>query len=200
LHNYRIEMLIFNDVYIDERIITHHFCCDLIGCKGQCCVEGELGAPVLSHEIDEIEKNYTSILTYIPTKNIRVIEDKGIFEAYRGDLYLQTVLGRECVFAITDKNGIVTCAIEKAYNENKSEFLKPISCHLFPIRIRRQNGLDKLEYMQIPECKSARELGEKQQLPVYKFLKNPLSRHYGRHWAEGFEAYCEFQYQKAFSD
>jgi hypothetical protein len=191
-------MLIFNQVIIDENLLNNQFCCHLSECKGQCCVEGELGAPVLSSEIDEIERNVQKLLSYLPEQNRVEIERKGFFESYKGDLYLETIEGRECVFATTDSNGVVGCAIEKAYYEGQSDFLKPISCHLFPIRVKKKGSLEYLEYMQIPECRPARENGRQKQLPVYRFLKDPLSRKYGQEWVNGFLAYCDSQIQNVF--
>lgn len=193
-------MLIYNHVVIDEAILFEKFCCNLSKCMGQCCVEGELGAPVLSKEIDDIERNLPTIECDLPKKNREVIKEKGFYEAYRGDLYLQTIDSRECVFTIQDEQGIVGCLFEKAYLRGASDFIKPVSCHLFPIRVKTNAGMDVLEYMQIPECKPARELGEESHVSVYQFLKKPLARKYGKEWAEGFITYCEFQKEKVFCD
>jgi hypothetical protein len=177
-------------VLIESQIVSEFFRCDLGQCKGACCVEGELGAPVTSEEIEAIERNFERIKPYLPQANLDAIEKLGMYEAYRGDLYLTAVSGKECVFASADKNGVVGCNIEKAYYDERSDFLKPASCHLFPIRVRRKYGMDHLVYVEIPECAGAKQCGATEKVRLYEFLAPALRRKYGEEWTEKFLAYC----------
>ncbi|WP_169304686.1 DUF3109 family protein [Chloroherpeton thalassium] len=185
-----ITILNVQGVLVEKEVLREQFKCDLACCKGICCVEGELGAPVQSAEIDDIERNIENILRYLPEKNVSVIQKKGFYEAYKGDLYLQTVAGKECVFALKNAQGIVTCGIEAAFYEGQSDFLKPISCHLFPIRVKKKFGMDCLVYEYIPECNEARTVGQRIGLPVYAFIKPALIRKYGEAWYHDFEEVC----------
>lgn len=185
-----VSLVSIGHVLIEPQVISEFFRCDLHQCKGACCVEGELGAPVTSDEVEAIERNFEKIKPYLPAANLKAISKAGIYEAYKGDLYLTTVSGKECVFASSDENGVVVCNIEKAFYDKNSDFLKPVSCHLFPIRVRRKFGMDHLVYVQIPECLTARQCGNAEQVPVYEFLAPALRRKYGDEWTEEFLAYC----------
>lgn len=185
-----VSLVSIGHVLIESQVTSEFFRCDLEQCKGACCVEGELGAPVTSDEIEAIERNLEKIKSYLPQVNLDAIERYGIYEAYRGDLYLTAVSGKECVFASADEKGVVVCNIEKAYYDQKSDFLKPISCHLFPIRVRRKYGMDHLVYVQIPECEGSRKCGKTEKVWLYEFLAPALRRKYGEDWTENFLAYC----------
>lgn len=192
-----VSVISIGHVLIEPQVINEFFRCDLVQCKGACCVEGELGAPVTAVEVEAIERNLEKIKPYLPQANLDAIEELGIYEGYRGDLYLTAVSGKECVFAAADENGVVVCNIEKAYYDKKSDFLKPVSCHLFPIRVRRKYGMDQLIYMQIPECASGRDCGAAEKVRLYEFLAPALRRKYGEEWTESFLQYCK---SKALSD
>jgi len=183
-------------ILVEKELLGEQFKCDLACCKGVCCVEGALGAPVQSHEIDDIERNLENILAYLPEKNLAVIQQKGFYEAYKGDLYLQTVAEKECVFALTDAQGLVTCGIEAAFYQEHSDFIKPISCHLFPIRVKRKFGMERLVYEYIPECNEAREIGRRNGVPVYEFVKPALIRKYGEAWYNELVQFCKHYEQK----
>jgi hypothetical protein len=163
-------------------VFEKHFVCDLNACKGACCVEGDSGAPLLKEEEKILDEIYEKVKPYMRKEGITEIENQGIsvYDA-DGDLTTSLVNNRECVF-VTFENGITKCTIEKAYLDGKTEFKKPISCHLFPIRIKEYRDFDAVNYEEIKICKPACECGSKLEVPVYVFLKEPLIRKYGEAW------------------
>ena len=169
-------------------IFDKQFLCDLNACKGACCVEGDSGAPLIRQEAKIIKKNYPIIKQYIEEKYQKVIAEKGcsVIDA-DGDLVTPLYNNRECVFTFRDEKGILKCGIEKAFLDGKIDFRKPVSCHLFPIRIEEYKDFDAVNYQQLDICKEARNCGLVAQLPLYKFLKEPLIRKYGVQWYEELE-------------
>ena len=174
-------------IQVDDKIISldifeKHFVCDLNACKGACCVEGDSGAPLLKEEEKTLDEIYEKVKPYMRKEGITEIENQGV-AVYDsdGDLTIPLVNNCECVF-VTFENGITKCTIEKAYLDNKIEFKKPISCHLFPIRIKQYRDFDAVNYEEIKICKPACECGSKLKVPVYAFLKEPLIRKYGQAW------------------
>ena len=171
-------------IQVEEKIISldvfeKHFVCDLNACKGACCVEGDSGAPLLKEEEKILDEIYEKVKPYMRKEGITEIENQGVavYDA-DGDLTTPLVNNCECAF-VTFENGITKCTIEKAYLDGKTDFKKPISCHLFPIRITEYTDFDAVNYESIKICSPACSLGEEMQLPVYKFLKAPLIRKYG---------------------
>ncbi|MBC8042563.1 MAG: DUF3109 family protein [Rhizobacter sp.] len=182
--------IVFDNVMIDDDILSAQFRCALEKCKGACCVEGDLGPPVTRAEVEAIERNLEAVKKYLPPQNLNAIGKQGVFEAEYGNLYYTTVGGRECVFATIDTAGVATCTIERAYLAGESDFRKPVSCHLFPIRVRKSLGMDHLTYMQIDECHSGRQCGAAEKVPLPEFVAPALRRKYGDLWTEKFLAYC----------
>jgi hypothetical protein len=173
-------------------VFEKHFVCDLLHCKGACCVEGDSGAPVTDDEAEKIREIYPLIMDSLPPVNKEAIENQGLFYIdQEGDLVTSLVDNRECVFSFRDENGILKCAIEKAYRKGKSDFIKPLSCHLFPIRIKEYKRFDAINYEQIEICKPGRECGVSQKVPLYSFLKDPLIRKYGLDWYSQVEIAAE---------
>lgn len=176
-------MIIVDDVILSDDIKEQFFICDLNKCKGACCVEGDAGAPLEQDELLLLEETFEEVRAYLPKKNIEIIDQKGLYEVdSEGDFCTTTVDNRECVFATYETTGILTCAIEKAYNDGKISFKKPISCHLYPIRITKAADKHLLNYSRWDICSPACELGKKNQTPIYKFLKEPLQRKFGSDW------------------
>lgn len=172
-----------DDVIVNPEILETKFTCDLEKCKGACCtVESEYGAPVTQDEIDKINGKLHVIKEYLPKKHVDVIESNGFWEEKFGQLMTQSVDNKACVFVYFD-NGIARCGIEKAYEEKKVNFQKPISCHLFPIRISRFGG-DVLRYEEYSECTPALEKGLETNLSIFEFCKDSLKRLYGNHWVD----------------
>lgn len=173
---------------LSRDIFEEHFICDLLKCKGACCEEGVSGAPVTVEEVIQIKKDYPAFKEYLSGKHIHEIEKQGFsLIDDDGDLVTPLVNDRQCAFSFYDESGILKCAIEKAFLEGKTDFRKPVSCHLFPIRITEYKKFDAVNYQQVRICKPGRECGKAAQLPLYKFLKEPLIRKYGKEWYDEVE-------------
>ena len=158
-----------------------YFCCNLEACKGACCtLESEYGAPLKEEELTEIENVLDVVLPMLPERNRESIKKDGFFEQKSGELLTRSIDNKDCVFVYYD-NDIAKCAIEKAFFEGKIDFRKPISCHLFPIRISQFGG-DIVRYEKFFECVPALKLGEEKQITVAEFCKDSLERLYGKEW------------------
>ena len=175
-------MIIVEDKIVSDDIVNVRFLCDLHACRGDCCVEGDEGAPLEAEEIGIIEDALDEIKPYMRGEGIAVVEKMGIFEyGMDGDYVTPLVNNRECAFVYFE-NGIAFCAIEKAYREGKIDFIKPVSCHLYPIRITKYKDFDAVNYHQWPICSPALKHGEEKGTPVYVSLKEALIRKYGQPW------------------
>jgi len=174
---------------ISEDLFEKRFVCDLNACKGACCVEGESGAPLEPEEDALLRELWPKIRPYIPEKGQRAIDAHGVSEVDDdGDLVTTLVEGRgECAFTVFE-NGIALCGIEKAWKDGAVDFRKPISCHLYPIRIAKLKFHEGLNYHRWPICKPACECGAKLDVPVFRFLKDALTRKYGAEWYAELEA------------
>ncbi len=176
-------MIVINKTVISDDIVDNYFLCDLNKCKGGCCVEGDLGAPLEIDEIPILEEVYDQIKPYLSNESIKAIEEQGLYIFDEdGEYSTPTLNGKECAYAIYDEKGILKCGIEKAYTERKSTFRKPISCHLYPIRVTKYDNYHALNYDRWEICLPACELGRKTKLPLYKFLKDPLITKFGKAW------------------
>ena len=157
-------------------------------CKGECCIEGDAGAPVELEEVEKLEEVLPVIWDDLAPEAQEVINRQGVvYTDEEGDLVTSIVNGKDCVFTCYDEKGYCYCAIEKAYREGKCNFYKPISCHLYPIRIGDYGPYKAVNYHRWDVCKAAVLLGKKVNLPVYKFLKEPLIRKFGAEWYEELE-------------
>ena len=178
-------MILVDNAVISDDIKEQFFVCDLDKCKGACCVEGDLGAPLEEHELAELEGAYEAVKPYLSEEGIKAIEKEGLYiKDFEGDYSTTTIGGKECAFAIYDEKGILKCGIEQAYFDGKTSFRKPVSCHLYPIRITKYDHYEALNYDRWDICSAACALGEKLGVPVYKFLKEALIRKYGEAWYE----------------
>jgi len=180
-------MLQIGKAIISLDVLQKEFCCDIEKCKGACCVDGDSGAPVTSEEAEIIESLYPDFKDYLSAENIAEIEKQGFSVIDSdGDLVTPIVGNNECVFTFRDEKGITKCAIERAYFDKKTPFRKPVSCHLFPIRITAYKRFDAVNYQQLDICKSGRVCGKSQGMPLWKYLREPLTRQYGSPWYEEF--------------
>ena len=172
-------MIQIEDKIISQEIFDQQFVCDLNACKGACCVEGDSGAPLLKNEAKELEKSYSIIRKYLSADGKEAIKKQG-FSVIDSDNDLTTPLinNRECAYVFND-SGVTKCAIEKAYLEDEISFKKPISCHLYPIRITEYKKFDAVNYEANKICSPACKLGELLKVSVFRFLKEPLIRKYG---------------------
>lgn len=176
-------MLQIEDTVISFDLFDEKFVCDLASCKGECCVEGDEGAPLDENELETIQDLLPIVWDDLTDKAKEVINQHGFFYIDRaGEPVTSIVNGSECVFTFTDEHGICKCTIEKAFREGKTEFYKPISCHLYPVRLQKYNGFTAVNYHRWGICDCARTLGGNLNIPVYKFLKEPLIRKFGQEW------------------
>jgi Protein of unknown function (DUF3109) len=173
-------MIAIDNVLVSEEIIDEQFVCDLNKCKGGCCEDGDAGAPMEKWELDKLNEYYEVIKPYMTAEGISEVNKQGRY------LYDQefgwvtpTIEGTICAYGYRDKYGIIKCAIEDAYNDGKLDWKKPISCHLFPIRIKKSKR---------DLCAAACSFGKKLKMPVYVFLKESITRKYGAAFYEALEA------------
>lgn len=171
------------DVLLSSDVITAYFCCDLDSCKGACCVEGDAGAPVTTEEIAQIEETLDAVYGALSSSAQSVIDRQGVAYADpEGDLVTSIVHGKDCVFSCHE-NAFCLCMLEKMYRQGKSAFCKPISCALYPIREKTfANGTVGLNYHRWKICRDAEKKGRQLNLPLYRFLKQPLIRRFGSEW------------------
>jgi len=169
------------NVLVRKEIAETPFVCDLNKCKGACCTfESKYGAPLLKNEIGKINSILHKVKKYITNKGIAHIENDGFYSIEDGELLIDSIDDKECVFVSYDE-GIAKCGIEKAYNNGETDFKKPISCHLFPIRVSDFGG-DVLRYEKINECNPALERGASENVTVAEFCEESLTRSYGNKW------------------
>lgn len=171
------------NVLVSPDIFTEKFCCDLDKCKGQCCVEGDAGAPVTLDEIGGIEDSLDTVWEDMSASAQAIVDKQGVaYVDQEGDLVTSIVNGKDCVFTCYE-NGCCLCALERAFRAKKTEFVKPISCALYPIRVKEfKNGTVGINYNRWDVCKDAVVKGRELNLPVYKFLEGPLTRRFGAEW------------------
>lgn len=183
-------MIAIDSVLLSDEIIEEQFVCDLEKCKGGCCVDGDCGAPLTKEETKIIKHIYPQIKNYLVPEYIAEIERQGTHTTDSEYGYVTpTVNGGICVYGYTDELGIVKCGIEKAWKEGKIDFRKPISCHLYPIRIISYPGYEAVNYEPRETlCKPACKLGRKLKVPVYKFLQEAIVRKYGEEFYGALDA------------
>ena len=165
---------------VSTQIFERKFVCDLNACKGACCIQGDAGAPLTIEEASIIEDDLDKILPYMRPEGIEAVEKTGVFYIDQdNELGTTLVNEQECAFVYFDEKGITKCAIEKAHKEGKTEFKKPISCHLYPIRVKNFNDFTALNYNEWDICEPACKCGSELDVPVYRFLQEPLIRAFG---------------------
>jgi hypothetical protein len=173
---------------VSEEIIEKDFVCNLNSCKGACCIEGEAGAPLEEDEVGILENIYSKVKPFLREEGITSIEEQGThIETPLGDLETPLVNGKECAYVTFNDNGMAGCGIEDAYNAGEIDYRKPISCHLYPIRIKKYSSFSAINYHRWPICDDACTLGKELKVPVYKFTKDALIRKYGEDWYKDLE-------------
>lgn len=178
------------EVLVDRAVLDATFSCPLELCKGACCVEGELGAPIDEAEARYLETTVEPLRGVLPERALKYIRRHGCTELYQGSLYTRTIDERECVFVIHE-NGVALCAVEAACKRGELPSNKPLSCRLFPIRVRKKFGLDYLVYEQHSMCREARRQGAEQHVRLIDFLAAPLIDRYGREWYESLKEFVD---------
>ena len=185
-----MSLVSIGDVLVDKEVFSAFFSCDLHECRGKCCVEGELGAPLSPGEAEELQNSPHELLRMLPERNLHYIRRHGSVELYQGRQYSRTIENRECVFTLV-RDGITFCAIEIALREGVCSFQKPLSCRLFPIRVRKKFGLDYLVYEQHDMCRTARKAGVDGQVPLIDYVRQPLEALYGSEWFMSLRAFLD---------
>ncbi|MES2798490.1 MAG: DUF3109 family protein [Bacteroidota bacterium] len=169
-----------DDKVVSTRIFEEKFVCDLNACKGACCIHGDAGAPIDMEEIDLLEELLPAILPYMREEGKAAVATSGVFYVDQENDFATTLVNdSECAFVYFDEKGITKCAIEKAYLEGKSTFKKPISCHLYPIRVKKFPDFTALNYNEWDICAPACACGSELNVSVFRFLKEPLIRVFG---------------------
>lgn len=183
-------MIQIDDKLISEDIFSEEFVCNLSKCKGACCVEGDVGAPLDKSETEILDRIYEQVKPYLRPEGIAAIEQQGKWEIdpRDNDYVTPMVEDKECAYVIFDEKGITKCGIEKAYEDGAVDWQKPISCHLYPIRVDEYRTFTALNYHKWDICSDACTLGRELQVPIYKFVKTPLIRKYGE---EFYQTLCD---------
>ncbi|MEZ4777897.1 MAG: DUF3109 family protein [Flavobacteriaceae bacterium] len=173
---------------VSEDLIEKEFVCNLHACKGVCCIEGEAGAPVTKEEIAILKTIYPTVKPFLRPEGIAAIEQQGTHVANEwGELETPLVEGKECAYVTFTDKGIASCGIEDAYNAGKSDFRKPISCHLYPVKVQEYSEFAAVNYHKWSICDDACTLGKNLKVPVYRFVKDALIRKFGKDWYEELE-------------
>jgi hypothetical protein len=176
-------MIQIQQTLLSDELFEEQFICDLCKCKGECCVDGESGAPLTQDEFEQIKEILPVIWKDLSLKAQELISEQGIaYTDIDGELVTSIINGEECVFTWFDADGVCKCAIDTAFREGRTDVQKPISCHLYPIRLTEYTDFTAVNYHRWSVCKPAVKLGRKEGLPLYRFLREPLIRRFGEEW------------------
>lgn len=185
-------MIAIDNILIADAVVKEQFVCDLSKCKGACCVDGDAGAPLENEELDKINEVYEAVLPYLNETSKKELERQGRYVYDRDYGWVTpTINSKVCVYGIHDDAGVVKCGIEQAYIDGKIKWKKPISCHLFPIITKESKHSDNVYVNYEPRedhCKAACTFGKKLKVPVYVFLKEALTRKFGKKFYSALEA------------
>lgn len=185
-------MLQIQDTLVSLDLAERFFCCDLDACKGQCCLDGDAGAPLSDGEADEIRRVLPEIWDdLLPAARLEIEENGVSYTDIEGDEVTALVNGSNCVLATLDEKGCWICAIERAFRQGRIDFYKPVSCHLYPVRIKEYESFTAVNYHRWKICKAAEVLGRAKGIRAYKFLEGPLRRRFGNEWYEELSLTCD---------
>ena len=185
-------MIAIDNILVADAVLQEQFVCDLSKCKGACCVDGDAGAPLENEELDKLNEVYNAVLPYLNETSKKELERQGRYVYDRDYGWVTpTINSKVCVYGIFDKNGVVKCGIEQAYIDGKVKWKKPISCHLFPVITKESTRSNDVYVNYEPRedhCKAACTFGKRLKVPVYVFLKEALTRRFGKKFYEALEA------------
>lgn len=182
---------------VSEEIIENDFMCNLSACKGACCVDGDAGAPLTKEETQILEDIYPEVKPFLRKEGIKAIEEQGTFiTSHFGELETPLIDGADCAYVIFDEKKTALCGIEEAYNQGVVSWKKPISCHLYPIRVKEYSEFSAVNYDKWSICSDACTLGKELQIPIYKFVKEALIRKFGEDWYNELEKVAEQKLNK----
>ncbi len=177
---------------VSEEIIEKEFVCNLSACKGTCCVDGEAGAPLEEEELKILMDIYPKVKPFLTKEGIEAIEDQGLYITVNGEYETPLIPSDDsCVYINYDEKGIAQCGIEEAFNQGEVTWKKPISCHLYPVRVQNYSEFSAVNYHKWEICDDACSLGKELQVPVYKFVKQALIRKFGEDWYVELEKVAE---------
>ena len=189
---YLCAMFQIDQTIVSEDVINKDFVCNLSACKGECCIAGEAGAPVEPQEVEILKEIYPKVKPFLRPEGIAAIEAQGThIKTDLDQLETPLVNGAECAYVTFTKDGVASCGIEDAYNAGEVAFRKPISCHLYPVRLQKYSKFTAVNYERWPICDDACSLGKELQVPVYKFTKDALIRKFGEQWYQELEDVAE---------
>jgi hypothetical protein len=178
-------MINIDEVLVSDDLLESYFVCDLEQCKGACCVEGDLGAPLEINELRLVRESFDRIKSYLTEEGIAQIKRHGPYvKDFEGDYSTPTIGGKECAYSVYDEKGVLKCGFELAWKDGKSAFRKPVSCHLYPVRVKQTKINRIVNYERWHICDPACKLGQSLQVPLYVFLKEALIRKFGIDWYE----------------
>lgn len=192
-------MFAIGNVLVSSEVLERCFLCDLKYCGGACCIEGDSGAPLLNSEIEELKRALPVVWNDLSAAAKEIITQKGVACIdQEGEIVTNIVKGRDCIFTNYTSDGICLCAIEKAWHEGKLSFRKPVSCHLYPLRVKDYGTYFTLNYDRWKICRIAETIGRNRDIRLYQFLKEPLIRRFGENWYKELELTAqEWEKQKA---
>ena len=176
---------------VSEDIIEKEFVCNLSACKGQCCIDGEAGAPLEEEELQLLMDIYPKVKPFLREEGKAAIEAQGLFITTEGEFETPLIDGKNCAYAVFDKKNTAKCGIEETYNQGVIKWEKPLSCHLYPVRITNYSEFSAVNYHKWPICDDACILGKELRVPVYKFVKEALIRKFGKEWYAELEKVAE---------
>jgi len=178
-----LHMIQIKDTIVSTELLEERFVCDLTACKGVCCVEGDSGAPLLEEELEKLNDEFESVKPYLSAGGKQALEENGLYEKDADGDWVTTLReGKECAYTVFDQDNNAMCGMELAWKDGKTSFRKPISCHLYPVRVKRYEEFEAVNYERWHICSAACALGEALQVRVYEFLEEPLKRRFGNEW------------------
>lgn len=190
-------MLQLGKTIISEDLIEKDFVCNLAACKGACCIDGDAGAPLEKEETVILDEIYAKVKPFLRKEGIQAIKEQGTWiQNDFGEFETPLINGADCAYVIFDKNKTALCAIEEAYNQGEIKWKKPVSCHLYPVRVQEYSEFSAVNYHKWEICDDACVLGKELQVPVYKFVKQALIRKFGTDWYAALEKLAETQFNK----
>lgn len=192
MNNSQQGMFDIGNTLVSIDLAERFFCCNIDACLGACCIEGDAGAPITKEEYNKLKSLLPVVWDNLLPRAQAEIEEHGVgYVDPTGDLVTQLVDGKNCVFSTYLPNGVCICAIEKAYREGRLDFRKPISCYLYPVRVKRYPTFTAVNYDRWKICKSAEVMGRRNKMRLYEFLKDPLIERFGQEWYDELKANCE---------
>lgn len=185
-------MISIQNTLVSEDLIQKHFVCHLARCKGECCVAGEAGAPLEAEEAQYLKNHLEDLAPFLEKQGRQAIAQQGTsVKGVDGSLETPLVKGKECAYTVFSETGVAQCGIEKAFNKGALSFQKPISCHLYPVRVTSYSEFEAVNYHQWDICNTACQFGDALQIPVYQYVKKALIRKFGEAWYADLEKEAE---------